>query len=84
MAVDAPRIFHNHLSEHHLSTDQCEKFPTISSKSNALERPAPAFKPPGPTVNPLTKLVQVPELNVARFSFLLSLVWELWQAPLFR
>ena len=35
-------------------------------------------------MNPLTKLVQVPELNVAGFSFLLNLVWELWQVTLFQ
>lgn len=33
---------------------------------------------------PLHLVLDLPELNVAIFAFLLNLVWELWQVPLFR
>jgi len=29
------------------------------------------------------KLIELPELNIALFSFLLHFVWEMWQAPFF-
>lgn len=34
-------------------------------------------------MNPASTLLRTPELNVVIFSFLLNLVWEIWQVPLF-
>ena len=31
----------------------------------------------------LSKIVDIPELNVATFSFLLNFIWEMWQIPFF-
>jgi hypothetical protein len=43
-----------------------------------------SFKPNGSTpMQTQSKIVDIPELNVAIFSFLLNFIWEMWQIPFF-